>query len=162
MAGIKIIEEQHELSSGSLMVESQLCDGIPLERQRIASQQMWPSSIAEVVDRLRLGKSLRPKQRMGQAQRRALKQRLVLASLPHIGERMLGIAPFPHGHECIAETQQRPIPIEGNTDRMGHGLLVKGLRLLEGALLEIEIGDPPFGSPGVGRLWMIPKELFVL
>lgn len=110
---------------------------------------MRPSPIADIKDRLRIGQSLRSEQRMGQSQRRSLEQLLVLTSLSHVGKCMLGIAPFPHGHERVPKTQQSPIPVERNIDGMSHGLLVKSLCLLERALPEIQIRDPPFCSPGI-------------
>ena len=144
------------------MLQFHVRDGIPLKRQRIASQEMRPPSITDVEDRLRFGKSLFSEQRMGQSQRRSSEGRLVVALLSHVGKRMLGIAPFPHGHERITKTQQSPVSIERNSGGMGHGLLVKRLCLLERALFEIQIRDPPFCSPSVCRLWMVPQEFFVL
>ena len=131
------------------MMQFHLGDGVPLKRQRISPQEMRPSSRADIVDRLRLRKSLLSEQRMGQPQRGSLEQLLVLTSLSHVGKRMLGIAPFPHGHECISKPQQSPIAVEGKIDGMGHGVLVKRLCFLKRALLEIQIPDPPFCPPSV-------------
>src|SRR6476469_2843245 len=119
MTGIEIIKDQHEFSSGTFMLQFHVRDGIPLKRQRIASQEMRPPSITDVEDRLRFGTSLSSEQRMGQSQCRSLEEgRLVVALLSHVGKRMPAIAPFPHGHERITKTQQSPISIERNIDGM--------------------------------------------
>ena len=60
MAWIEIIEEEHQVSCGDVMMHVRLRNGIALKRDRIAFDQMRPASIAQIIDGLCFGKTFLP------------------------------------------------------------------------------------------------------
>ncbi|ALA58328.1 hypothetical protein NITMOv2_1909 [Nitrospira moscoviensis] len=161
VARIEIVELHHDVPRGGVVMQRRERDGEPLHGERVEPEEFRPPAVGHVVKGLRLRRAALAIERMGQPDRRALRQRVMIGAFPERDEGMLRVVPLAHGHEGGAQAQEGTITVIGQVQRFGHRLFIGGLRFVQQPLLQIQVRDPPGGAARVLRLRMSSQQRFV-